>query len=366
MNNFDLIATLDIDITQKIAEGQCFDNMLIVGPAPKVAPETAPAPIADYTSLAQVTAAGFVSDGENADPIGVAAKVAFSQKPEPSKIYIAVIQKDETATQAVTRAVNTAGWWAVCPAGIDKTEYANIAAFIETQEKFFCYTELDFFTAEKHTASVSGTHFRTLGIFARETSEQQESDIPEANKYMNVAFIAKWFSYRPGSETTAYKALSEVVDAKLSTAEMKELDEANLNYYVSIGNRKLTVGGKVIAGEWADVIRFRDWLKNDMQSRVVDLFATNPRVPFTDAGIAAVQNQMLASLKAGQDVGGIAEEAFDADGGSIPGYTTSVPLASSMSATQKASRKMSGFTFKARLASAIHLTELDGTLTYEL
>ena len=125
----------------------------------------------------------------------------------------------------------------------------------------------------------------------------------------------------------------------------------------------ITMNGKVVAGEWADVIRFRDWLKNDMQVRVVNLFVTRPKVPYTDSGIGLVQNQMLASLKAGQDVGGIAEEEFDEDGNSIPGYTTSVPLAA---ASERASRRLTKCTFKARLAGAIHFAELSGSLTYEL
>lgn len=366
MNYFDMIATINIDIAQQIADGKSFDNLLIVGPAPKVTPAKAPAQVGVYADLTEVIAAGFVTTGENADPVGVAAAVAFSQKPEPNAIYIAVMEDGEKAVKAVERAVATSGWWAVCPAGVESSEYAEIAAFIETQEKFFCYTELDMFATDTPTPAVSGEYFRTHGIFAKETTAQEADAIPEANKYMNVAFVAKWFNYQSGTETTAYKTLVGMKPAQLTADEIAALDKANISYYISVGNRDLTVGGKVMYGEWADVIRFRDWLKNDMQVRVVDLFATNSKVPFTDGGIAAIQNQMLASLKAGQDIGGIAEEEFDSDGNSIPGYVTSVPSAASLTASQKSSRKLSGLTFKARLASAIHLTDLDGTLTYEL
>ena len=365
MNYFDLIANLNIDIAQQISDGQSFSNLLIVGPAPKKEGAT-PAPIGAYSSLDEVTAAGFVSTGEGADPIGVAARVAFSQKPEPTTIYIAVMQEDETAVQAVQRAIATAGWWAVCTAGVDSTQYEAIAKYIETQEKVFVYTELGFFGGAKTAASVSNVYFRTIGVFGKESAEQADEDIPEDNRYINVAFAAEWFNYQSGTETTAYKKLVGIKPAELSTTEMLALDAANLNYFVPVGSRNLTIGGKVMYGEWADVIRFRDWLKNDMQVRVVDLFATNSKIPFTDSGIAAIQNQMLASLKAGQDIGGIAEEEFDKDGNTIPGYITSVPTAASLTATQKSSRKLSGLTFKARLASAIHLTDLDGTLSYEL
>ena len=103
-----------------------------------------------------------------------------------------------------------------------------------------------------------------------------------------------------------------------------------------------------------------------MQSRVANLFITRPKVPYTDGGISLVQNQMIASLKSGQDAGGISEDEFDEDGHTIPGFTTSVPLASSLTPAEKASRKLKRCTFKARLAGAIHHADLNGSLTYGL
>ena len=168
------------------------------------------------------------------------------------------------------------------------------------------------------------------------------------------------------SETAAFKVLASVYPSNLTSTEMKALADANLNYFITVGNKNISMNGKVVGDEWADIIRFRDWLKNDMQVRVVNLFIVNPKIPYTDSGIGLVQNQMLASLKAGQDVGGIAEDEFDEDGNTIPGYQTSVPLAATISASDKASRRLTGCKFKARLAGAIHFAELTGSLTYEL
>ena len=154
--------------------------------------------------------------------------------------------------------------------------------------------------------------------------------------------------------------------SELTTTEMNALAGARLNYFVKVGNKNITMNVKVIGDEWADVIRFRDWLKNDMQVRVVNLFITRPKVPYTDPGIALVQNQMIASLKAGQDAGGIAPTEYDEDGNEIPGFITSVLLSASLSASEKASRKLTKCKFTARLAGAIHFVEIKGTLTYEL
>lgn len=380
-NNYDLIATVDIDIASPIVDDTGFDNLLIVGPLPKISPEKAPPKVGAYSSLDEVTAAGWVASGDDADPVGVAAMVAFSQSPTPNIIYIAPIQPTanakadatgevESPVKTLQRAVSSSGWYVACAAGIDPEEYESMAAYIETQERLFAYTEMGFFdNLDKEgqpKPTVGPVYFRTLGVYGRESSDQADKDVPAANWYMNVAFVAKWLNYSSGSETSAFKTLVAVYPSGLTTTEMKALDSASLNYFITVGNKNITMNGKVVGDEWADVIRFRDWLKNDMQLRVVNLFITRPKIPYTDSGIALVQNQMIAALKAGQDAGGIAETEFDEDGNEIPGFVTSVPLSASLSASEKASRKLTKCKFTARIAGAIHFAELKGTLAYEL
>lgn len=383
--NYDMIATVDIDIASPIVDDTSFDNLLIVGPMPKVAPAKAPPAVGAYASVKEVLEAGWVTSGDDADPIGAAAQVAFGQSPRPAMIYIAPMRTltvaevesggdpkaVEKAVVTAQRAMGTSGWYVLCTAGVAPEEYEDIAAYIEAQEKMFCYTEMGFFGkgSEKdggNKPTVGTVYYRTCGIYGRESTNQVDEEVPPANQYMNVAWVAKWLNYSSGSETTAFKALSSVYPSKLTSTEMKALADANLNYFITVGNKNITMNGKTMAGEWADIIRFRDWLKNDMQVRVVNLFITRPKVPYTDPGIALVQNQMIASLKAGQDAGGIAEDEFDEDGNTIPGYVTSVPLSASLSAAEKASRKLKKCNFKARLAGAIHFAELKGSLTYEL
>ena len=515
--NYDMIATVDIDIASPLADDTSFDNLLVMGPAPKQG-GNAPA-VGVYSDLSEVESAGFITSGDDADPVGVAASVAFAQSPRPTALYIAVqklsegavvaaetiekvtaaadqyigkkdgltgctvafnadlrslnmnltgpvnkvkntgvfdtmkaLREDgctvtldgqeitdaksflatevgkklvemqqgdeeiifyvklnqaggnevsykvrvaypaegETSTQAVddevpvdqpdqeleattatiARALAKSGWYVLCTAGVDPALYEEIAAYMETQEKMFCYTEMDCIrTVDGEpvvTPAVGKVYFRTMGIYGRESVEQAEDEIPAANRYMNVAWVAKWLNYESGSETSSFKQLSSVYPSDMTSGEMKALKDKNLNFFIAVGNRNITMNGKTMAGEWADVIRFRDWLKNDMQVRVVNLFVTNPKIPFTDSGIALVQNQMLASLKAGQDVGGIAASEFDVNGDEIPGYQTSVPMAASIPADEKAERTLKRCKFKARLAGAIHFAELKGSLTYEM
>ena len=377
--NYDLIATVDIDIKSPIVDETSFDHLLIVGPSPSVAPATAPEDFGAYRSLDEVVDAGW---SLTTDPVAKAAQVAFAQTPRPSVIYIAPIKTTDTTTvgeggeattyidplYAIGRAIDSTKWYVLCTAGVDEARYESIALYIENYDKMFVYTDTSYLL--NNTQVVGNVYNRTLGVFGMESGTQTISQLEgaehEANKYINCAFTAKWLSYEPGSETTAFKNLTGVYPAELSSTQMARLIDGSLNFLLTIGNRNITAGGKTRSGEWADVVRFRDYLKNDMQVRVVNLFVVNPKIPYTDNGIALIHNAMIASLKRGQVMGGICPDEFDEDGNKIPGFATSVPLASSLTASERASRRLKGFKFNARIAGAIHFAEIKGNLVYEL
>ena len=90
----------------------------------------------------------------------------------------------------------------------------------------------------------------------------------------------------------------------------------------------------------------------------------NRKVPFTDNGIGLIEGAMEAALKKGMDVGGIAKTEYDENGNPIPGYVVYVPKASSLTEAERKNRVLPGCHYKARLAGAIHATEIEGFLTF--
>lgn len=363
MSNLSDIVNVQIDVRTPVVDSASFDTMLIVGPGPAdtSAPGYEPPPdVGVYTSLKEVTDAGWVASGESVDPIGLAAVAAFSQSSQPAKIYIAVQKKVgetlEPVTTTLDRALNYPGWYAVAPAGIAETDFQAIATWVEANEKLFAYTTM------ATTNPVDLTLYRSFGIYGKTSTGATST--PESNKYAHVAWLAKCLGYDAGSETWALKTLATISPSTLSGTEMNTLKAQKINYYVTYAGRNVTQLGQTCAGEWIDVIRFRDWLKNDMQLRVFNLLVLIPKIPYTNARISLVQNQMLASLKQGQANGGIAEDEFDEDGNVIVGYTVTVPNAANISDTDKASRILSGCKFTARLAGAIHVTNIQGSLVY--
>ncbi len=373
--NFDAIATVSINMSSPVLSDVSFDNILIVGMPPNHGGATQPPLYGEYSSLDEVLVywtLDSIHQEVGAESVALAARVAFAQTPRPTKIYIATVTGSETITDAITRALDHDDWYICCAAAKGSEPningsglYEQAASLLAGYDRLFCYTELAAIE-DPYVPTVSATSegaMYAIGVYGNADASQIEQ---VSNNFANIAFAVKWLSYEVGSETAAFKSVSGIQPCNITSDQMRLLDEANINYILQIGNKTLTMNGITIGGEWADVMRFKAWLQNDMQTRVVNLFVTNPKVPFTDPGIALIQNQMIASLKAGQTRGGIAPSEYDDDGNEIPGFTTSVPLAADISAADKASRNLRDCKFRARLAGAIHFVEIEGSLGYEM
>ena len=340
----DTLVKVDISVSTDAADSESFDNMLIVGPAPAAGGATTPPDVGVYTEIGRVSAAGWAKD----DPVYIGAAIAFANG--VTELYIASIKLDEKATTALDRAIETPGWYGIAPCGVSSDKLADIATWADENTKFLGFTVTD------GKNPISTSYARAYG-FGTKSSQTYPNNI-----YTHVAMMATGLSYEAGSETWAYKTLNGIEPEPYTQTEIAALKEANLNCYVHCAGKNITLDGRTVSGEWIDVIRFRDWLQNDMQKGIYNLFIMNPKVPFTSKGITLIQNQMIASLKKGQTKGGIAETEYDADGNEIVGFTTSVPTAASVSDADKAARTLKGCKFTARLAGAIHLAEVNGTL----
>lgn len=352
-NNIDSIVKVSISLESPAVSSESFSVLLLIGslPAKYAELEKQPAQVGTYTSIKEVENAGW----ETTEDVYKAALVAFSQDPKPEKIMIAPRQvasgEEEAFLTTLNRAYDTVGWYGFSCIGITDEEVDAIAVWAEATEKMFGFTT----SSEELVVTTSGL-LRTHGWFTNQTGEY--------DKFLDVAVMAKCFGYAPGSETWALKTLAIVNPSKISGTLTATLDNQNMNYYVTIAGSNVTQNGKVLGNEWIDVIRFRDWLKNDMQVRVFNAFRKNPKLPYTDNGIGVIEGCMKASLLSGQVVGGISEDEYDADDNLIPGYTTSVPLAANLTSAQKKSRDLADCKWTARLAGAIQAVEIEGQLGY--
>lgn len=369
-NNLDEIVNVDIEIATPGSSDESFSNILMVVEAPdKVAnaKESIGTKVIGISQATELTDYGFSAEHQ----AYIMATVAYSQSPAPDTIYVIVRQVSndknneniiyEKMSDVLDRAQEAGGWYGI---GLSKT-FLNAADIKETvkwtenNKKLFGFTFVD----DKLPVSPAN-YFRSFAVYGGGVPDVEE--IPAENYHISLAMMAKCFGYDPGSETWALKALAAVSPCKLSTAMKEYCDDNNITYFTTYAKKNITssMGGKVLGNEWIDTIRFRDWLKNDMQERVVNLLVLNQKVPFTDDGITGVEGKMEESLKEGQKVGGIAPTEYDADDNEIPGYTITVPKSADFSDSQRASRQLKGCKFAAKLEGAIQVVEISGNLVY--
>ena len=187
-----------------------------------------------------------------------------------------------------------------------------------------------------------------------------------ATEYPDAAWAGRVFTIQPGAETWALKSLQSVTPSPLTATQKQTIETKGGNTFEFYQSQiALTNPGKVAAGEWIDVIRFRDWLKDTIQVNMVQMMINRDKVPYTDAGIQLCVSNLRKSLQEGVNSGGIAPDELDSEGRSIPGFVITYPRSVEIAPSIKASRKLF-LSFSARLAGAIHAVEITGALAYEL
>ena len=356
MSNISDIVDVSINIEAPAADAASFGNMIIITPDPATAGSATMDGMIRITRADTLKAYGY----ETTDPVYIVASLAFSQNPRPSQIYVAGVDTGENSEEtaaSVLAAVNDGSWYGICLAGFtDSTDLTAVATWAEANEKLFGFT----FTSNTAPIDISSLN-RTFAVYG---GSEVDGTTTAANEYASVALMAKCLGYVSGAETWALKTLNGIKPSALTDAQITAFDSGNITYYQTYGGVNVTLRGKVGSGEWIDIIRFRDWLKTQIQISVFNYLRENSKVAYNDSGITGVQNVILSVLKTGQENGGIDETRFDAEGNEEVAYSCSVPLASSISSSVKASRKLYGVTFVARLAGAIHAVAIEGSLVY--
>ena len=238
----------------------------------------------------------------------------------------------------------------------------DAAEWTETQEKIFGTAVQESGATDVGSITDTGYLLKNKQYYRTFWSYQKNAN----TEYPEVAWASRVLTIAPGGETWALKRLGSVTPDKLTSTETNTVYGKNGNtfeYYQP--SLALTRPGKVAAGEWIDIIRFRDYLKDLIQTNMVMLMINRDKVPYTDPGLQMLGNNLKASLRTGQNVGGIAPDEVDAEGNKKPGFNVTVPLSSEVDDVTKASR-VAYLKFNARIAGAIHVANITGALAYSL
>lgn len=274
-----------------------------------------------------------------------------------------------TYSESITEALSACArennnWYGLAITSREESDVLLAAAYAEANNKLFG-------TASKSTSVINASvttdiasklvenqYYRTFAMYSHKADTQ----------YPEIALMSYCFTFYPGAETWANKKLSGVAFSPLSETNYIAAKGKNVTTFEQFNNSfAITQGGKVMGGEWIDIIRFRDWLKQEVQINVTSvLINAYGKVPYTDEGIALIGKAIREALDLGVARGGISPEELDSDNNKIPSYVITLPRSSNVSDNTKANRLLQDVKFSARLAGAIHLTEIKGNLSYSL
>ena len=256
----------------------------------------------------------------------------------------------ESYTQALAKIVQESDdWYALAIESRTDANILLVAAWIETQKKLFAIASADGDILGSGATDIASqlealNYDRTITIYNADA----------ATIFPEFAWFGKMLPTDPGSATWMFKTLTGIVATVLTSAERTYALAKNCNIYHTVGGVDMTEEGKVASGEYIDIIRGIDWLKARMMEKIFGHLVNLPKVPFTDAGIAAVEADVRAILDLGIAKGLIAL---------TPAYTVTVPLATDVSSANKIARNLPDVKWYASLAGAIHKVGIAGIVT---
>jgi hypothetical protein len=182
--------------------------------------------------------------------------------------------------------------------------------------------------------------------------------------WLGFAIMACQFTQTPGSDTWKFKTPIGVAVSDWTPTEVINMAGdiqagtfgKNANFLVAVSGLNITAEGRNAGGEFCDIVRGLDWLKNEAQVRILALFVNAEKIPYTDAGISKIQAVLAGLLTE------CTKNPINLlDPGTPPVVT--VPTAVSVNPTIRATRRLPNVSFTGRVAGAIHATTVTGSLT---
>ncbi len=235
-------------------------------------------------------------------------------------------------------------------------EVTNAATWVEANRRIMIQASQDGDMITSATTDVASeiatdNQFRTKVIYSTDPAQ-----------FAGFAWLARVLTFDPGGVTFEYQPLRGVSAESLTSTQLGYLKSAgkNASAVIDYGGNAVTVNSVTAAGEWLDIIRDRDWFETRMQERVVvtvlTASAAGKKVPYTDKGAAIFETDVRAQLKEGITSGFLSDDIADAP-------TVNVPTVASMAPADRQARTFGAITFGARVAGAIHLLSINGTVS---
>ena len=264
----------------------------------------------------------------------------FMQKPQPQEV--AVVGKNGAAVEGFKKVLEETNdfFFLTCTDKSVET-IKGLSNLCQVNNKVYAVTVNDYEDAKKLFEEVYDNTFVMY-------HDDSESFAAEA--------LAVVMSYKIGGKTAKFKTLQGVKAANVSLTQVNELHKSNLFTYVEKLGVLQTSEGKMLSGEYIDVVLGEYWIRFRMEERMQRLALTQDKIPYTNRGIGMLVG--VAELVLSEAVAmGIVEEGQ---------YRVDYKVREDVDSNEVALRKYNYILWTAMLQGAIHTGQISGILTYDI
>jgi hypothetical protein len=283
-------------------------------------------------------------------PVYLNAVAVFDQDARPDKVGIVTVA-EATGIAAALTAVLGRDWYFVITPEREQATLITIADLIETTGNN------DDSGGKMFVADVS-TDAVATALKAKEYTRTIVTYNPNTSEHMAAALIGACGSAPVGSITWKFKTLRGITPTDVNTARLTTLHNLGVNAYVTKAGIPQTSEGRVVSGDFIDVMMSVDWVAYDIGEKTQRVFTNNGKVAYTDAGISMLEAATLTTLQTAYLNGMIAAD------GDEPLYGTSFAKRADVDPLDRAARIYNGGSFWFELAGAIHKTRVRGEVRF--
>lgn len=297
--------------------------------------------------------------GESTKAIAMktAAQLAFMQEPKPEKIGLLSCAYDD-----LSKYMN--GDWRylipIVPGSINLSDFKKLAGYIEAdgdaRKVLACYFSTEEYPALLEYLKALKDYERTFVYIGVEAIEDNTTGV-DLNQ-IPTALIAKTSNKPVGSFTYKNQALKGVyADEGITKAQLEEYHSNNVNAYVHKAGYDVTSEGKLLNGEYIDILDAKDWLITQIKYQLQQCLIINDKIPYDNNGIALLESIVYNILQDAYNNGLIAVD----DGGN-PDFTVDFKPRSETKSSDREQRHYVEGNFSFALAGAIHEVTINGTI----
>lgn len=290
----------------------------------------------EYSGLAEVSEAGY----EDTSLVYQQCMKLFMQNNKPERV--AICSGSGKITEVLKAAANQDFRQIIPIFGEEDDTPKDLAAYVETMEDKLLFLRV----SDVSELAAIGKLDRTMAIVYAGTDRGVEGAVVGAAAGLAI-----------GSFTYKNMIIKGIAPDPLSDGQVEDIHKAGGICIVKKSGDIVTSEGKVLSGEYTDIIDSKDYIIKNIGYKAQKLLNSSPKLSFDNVGISQLEGVVTNVLAEAYAMGIIAQNE---DG--TPSYGTEFATRAETSAGDRATRTYNGGKFSFELAGAIHEATINGVI----